>query len=326
MTQLSDEILIAYMDGELGAAQVGVIDKVLAADGVTQKQLQRMQSTSTRLSQAFSSMLQAEAKQIAIDRASNAPVQQIQPIEHAPSNPLQNIMVPAMAAGVLLVSVGAIGGYLAGNTPGGGPASDPFDSGFWNKERLTSEQVRSKSMFAELNAQKTTKTSKAAISKAAVVPETTASTSRPKAGSFEKWYDSVALHHKTDAAQLLDQYNGKSRNYELALFQFSNSDVAPTMIPILRDEQLTFAGASPVQIKGQKYARLTYRDVSNGALPVGLYVGNQKGGSLTLERGYRGDENYVRWRQGERSYMLIGAVPHWRLIVLCVAVQRQLVQ
>ena len=326
MTQLSNEILIAYADGELGVAQVDVIDKVLAADRVTQKQLEQTQSTSARLSQAFSSMLQAEAKQVAIDRASDVPVQPVRPIKSAPSKPLQNIMVPAMAAGVLLVSVGAIGGYLAGNTPGGGVASDPFDNGFWNKERLTSEQVRSKSMFAELNAKKTTEKSKAEISKAAVVPETTASTNRSKAGSLEKWYDSVAVRHKTDAAQLLDQYNGKSRNYELALFQFTNTDIAPTMIPKLRDEQLTFAGASPVQIGGQKYARLTYRDTSNGALPVGLYVGNQKGGSLTLERGYRGDENYVRWRQGERSYMLIGAVPHWRLIVLCVAVQRQLVQ
>ena len=46
-----------------------------------------------------------------------------------------------------------------------------------------------------------------------------------------------------------------------------------------------------------------------GRCRVGLYVGTNKGGSLTLERGYDGDDNYVRWTQGRRSYMLIGPVP-----------------
>ena len=143
----------------------------------------------------------------------------------------------------------------------------------------------------------------------------------------KRWYEAIADQHKRDAVFLLDQYDGKSRNRELALFQFSKTDIAPTMIPHLNEEELVFVGASPVQIDRQNYARLAYRDIGNGAVPVGLYVGHcQQGGSLTLERGYRGDDNYVRWTQGKRSYMLIGPVPHWRLIVLSVAVQRQLVQ
>ncbi len=310
MTQLSDEILIAYGDGELGEAQTRVVDEVFAADRVTYAQFQRLQSTSQRLSKAFSSMLQAEAKQVAIDRASNIPVQAEKLVAAPRQIPKQNILMPAMAAGVVLVSLGAVGGYLASNSAGsGGPGADPFVNSFWNNERLSTEQVRSKALMNNLKA-----------------PKTTAATSRPQAGSPDKWYESVAARHKKDAARLLDQYTGKSRNYELALFQFTNTQIAPTLIPILRDDGLIFVGASPVQIKGQKYARLAYRDKNNGAVPVGLYVGNQSGGSLTLERGYRGDENYVRWRQGKRSYMLIGAVPHWRLIVLCASVQSQLVK
>ncbi|MCP4934206.1 MAG: hypothetical protein GY927_08375 [bacterium] len=310
MTQLSDEILIAYGDGELGAAQICLVDKVFATDHATHEQFQRLQSTGRRLSQAFSSMLQAEAKQVAIDHASNAPVRAEKPVEAPRQAPRQVILMPAMAAGIVLVSLGAVGGYLASNSVGsGGPGEDPFANSFWNNERVSTEQVRSKALTKDL-----------------MEPKTTAATSRRKAGSPEKWYESVAARHKSDAARLLDQYTGKSRNYELALFQFTDTQISPSLIPILRDEGMTFVGASPVQIKGQKYARLAYRDKSNGAVPVGLYVGNQSGGSLTLERGYRGDENYVRWRQGTRSYMLIGAVPHWRLIVLCASVQSQLVK
>jgi len=312
MTQLSDEILIAYADGELGEEQIRVVDGVLATDRVAYQQLQHVQSNAKRLSQAFSSMLEAEAKQVAINRVTRAPVQTVQsvPAQIIPEKAAKNIMVPAMAAGIVLLSLGAIGGYLAGNAPDGeGKREEPFNTGFWNHEQVSAEKERSKALLDNLKA-----------------PVTTAATNRPKAGTPEKWYESVAARHKKDSAGLLDQYNGKSRNYDLALFQFSNTDIAPSMIPILRDEQMTFVGASPVKIKGQKYARLAYRDMTNGAVPVGLYVGNQSGGSLTLERGYRGKENYVRWRQGKRSYILIGAVPHWRLIVLCVAVQRQLVK
>ncbi len=311
MTQLSDEILIAYCDGELGAAQIRKVDEVFAADGVTREQYERLCSTSQQLTQAFSSMLQAEAKQAAIEGATVIPVQAPQPVDTSRQKSVQNMLVPAMAAGVMLVSLGAIGGYVVSNSSGGGGGSqeDPFGNNFWNSERLSAEQTRSKALFNQLQA-----------------PKTTATTNRSNAGSLEKWYEAVAARHKKDAARLLDQYTGKSRNYELALFRFPNAEIAPSMIPVLSEEGVTFVGASPVNINGQDYARLAYRDKSNGAVPVGLYIGNQSGGSLTLERGYRGDENYVRWQQGKRSYMIIGAVPHWRLIVLSVSVQRQLVQ
>lgn len=311
MTQLSDEILIAYADGELAPAQVRVVDGVFAVDPVRLEQFQQLKLTNERLSRAFSSMLQAEAKQAAADHHATAPTPVPPPPEVIPQKTSRNFMVPALAAGVVLVSIGAIGGYLAGQPPSDvDGTSDPFStSNFWKQEQMKVEEVRSKSL---LNTVKE--------------PKTTAATRRPDAQNAKRWYESIAERHKKDAARLLDQYDGKSRNRELALFQFSKKDIAPSLIPILKEEQLTFVGASPLQIKGQQYARLAYRDLSNGAVPVGLYVGNTKGGSLTLERGYLADDNYVRWTQGPRSYMLIGAVPHWRLIVLSVAVQRQLVR
>jgi anti-sigma factor RsiW len=311
MTQLSDEILIAYADGELGMAQMQVVDEVLADDKVTQQRLERFKATSKRLSQAFSSMLQAEAKQAAANRLVSTPSQPPHLPQEVEEKTSPNILVPAVAAGILLVAVGAIGGYMAGNTPGDGISDgDVFaTSNFWNKEQLKKEEVKTKALLGRVNE-----------------PKTTAATNRGGSVLQKRWYELVAARHKADAVHLLDQYDGKSRNRDLALFQFSKTDIAPTLIPILKEEELVFVGASPLKINGQNYARLAYRDLSNGAVPVGLYVGHAKGGSLTLERGYRGDDNYVRWTQGPRSYMLIGAVPHWRLIVLSVAVQRQLVQ
>jgi hypothetical protein len=158
------------------------------------------------------------------------------------------------------------------------------------------------------------------------VPKTTAATSVQPVLRAGRWYEEVAGRHQKDATLLIDRYDGKSRNPELALFQLAGSDAAPAQIPVLKDEQLVFIGASLEKIAGEDFACLIYRDRANGSVPVGLYVGHNKGGSLTLERGYKGDDNYVRWTQGKHSYMLIGPVPHWRLIVLSVAVQRKLVQ
>lgn len=312
MTQLSDEILIAYADGELARDQMQVVDDVLFADPEALQHLHRLQEDNQKLSRAFDSMLEAEVKHYAARQALPTPAtpridNQDSQTQKSPSG----YVVPAIAASALLVCAGAVGGYLAntGSTTEGGHG-DPFGgNSFWNNEQVSAETARSKALF-----------------KALKPPQTTASTTQLKPGSVKKWFESVADRHRRDAARMLDQYSGKSRNPELALFNFPNKEVAPSIIPVLKEEGLVFVGASPVQIAGHSYARLAYRDKNNGAVPVGLYVGREKGGSLTLERGYRGDDNYVRWRQGGHSFMLIGAVPHWRLIVLCVAVQRQLVE
>ena len=311
MTQLSDEILIAYADGELGPAQTGVVDGVLASDPVTLEQFENIKSTNRRLSQAFSLMLQAQARQSVVDQAARTAQPARQQSVESKHRGARSILVPAIAASVVMIAVGAMGGYLAGNQSNGTPGSDdPFGTAnFWNKDAVDAEKARSQMLFNGLKG-----------------PRTTAATNVPATSSAKHWYEEIAERHLRDASFLLDQYDGKSRNRELSLFQFSQSEFAPTMIPVLKEEELVFVGASPVQVGGGKYARLAYRDTGNGAVPVGLYVGRAKGGSLTLERGYRADDNYVRWTQGRRSYMLIGPVPHWRLIVLSVAVQRQLVR
>ncbi len=320
MTQLADEILIAYADGELGPEQTRLVDGVLNADRHSLERFQHQLALNKRLAKTFSSMLQAQTRQAAVefmaDRAQKAERRSLPQPQVSKTVPNKKLMVPAFAAGAMLLAVGGLGGYMAGNGGGANSGADPFGSGnFWNNEQAKSEAQRSTELLKKITRVKT-------IS----APTTTAATVQVGRATPKRWYEALASRHKKDAAQLIDRYEGKSRNKELALFQFNNQDVAPELIPALKEDQLVFIGASLIRAGGQQYARLTYRDISNGAVPVGLYVGTNNGGSLTLERGYDGDDNYVRWTQGQRSYMLIGPVPHWRLIVLSVAVQRQIVQ
>ncbi len=313
MTQLGDEILIACADEELGPEQIRLVDGILARDKPTMAQYRQHIAIGQALSGAFSSMLEAGAKQLAAERLKSAAEAQPLPVAEQQRQTLSSKknLIPAIAAGVLLVVFGAAGGYLAGNRTGrNGAGGDPFaTANFWNREQIRAEEKRTKALF-----------------RAVREPDITAATPRPDKRSVGKWFERVALRHQQDVPRLFDQYEGKSRNPELALFQFSGKGIEPAMIPVLKEDDLTFVGASPVRIGGQTYARLVYRDISNGAVPVTLYIGKTRGGTLTLERGYRDNDNYVRWSQDDYSYMLIGAVPHWRLIVLSVAVQRQLVR
>ncbi len=327
MTQLADEILIAYADGELGRGQTRLVDGVLNADSHTLERFQDQLGLNKLLTKTFSSMLQAETRQAAVefmsDRAKKAE-RQAMPQPEVISKPAmiqksvgKKMMAQTFAAGAMLLAVGGLGGYMAGQGgAGANSGADPFASrNFWQNEQVKREEKRSSELMKNIASVKPTG-----------APETTAATVVLNRPATKRWYETIASRHKKDAVQLIDKYDGKSRNKELALFQFNNQDVAPALIPALDDDQLVFIGASPIRIDGQQYARLTYRDVNNGGVPVGLYVGTKNGGSLTLERGYDGDDNYVRWTQGQHSYMLIGPVPHWRLIVLSVAVQRQIVQ
>jgi len=321
MTQLADEILIAYADGELGTAQTRLVDGVLHADSHTLERFQGQLGLNKLLTKTFSSMLQAETRQAAAEfmanRRSRVERPSIPQPEIIDKIVRKKLMAPTFAVGAMLLAVGGLGGYMAGHGGTGAiSGADPFASrNFWQNELVKREDRRSTELMKNISSAKTTG-----------APETTAATGQLDRASGRRWYQAIASRHKKDAAQLIDHYEGKSRNRELALFQFNNKDVAPALIPALDEDQLVFIGASPVRIGGQQYARLTYRDINNGAVPVGLYVGAKNGGSLTLERGYDGDDNYVRWTQGQHSYMLIGPVPHWRLIVLSVAVQRQIVQ
>ena len=320
MTQLADEILIAYADGELNPEQCHLVEGVMGSDPLTRERLERQLVLNERLSQAFSLMLEAQARQAAVEQMSAGlaiagPSDEKAPPHQTARSGKKGVVLTAAA---LLLSAGAIGGYLAAGLGSEGPGrpSDPFaKEAFWQSKQTRLEEQRALALRRKL----------AEVPKTQI-PNITAATNTQRPSPQGHWYEAVAARHKQDAARLIDRYKGKSHNPELALFQLAGHAAAPARIPALQDEQLLFIGASLERIAGEDYACLIYRDRKNGSVPVGLYVSRNKGGSLTLERGYRGEDNYVRWTQGAHSYMLIGPVPHWRLIVISVAVQRKIVQ
>jgi len=60
MTELSDELLVAYVDGQLARKQTGAIEKVLEQDDVIAKRVDALKDAHSRLEAAFEAILAGE--------------------------------------------------------------------------------------------------------------------------------------------------------------------------------------------------------------------------------------------------------------------------
>jgi anti-sigma factor RsiW len=64
MTELSDELLVAYVDGQLAREQVRAVEKVLAQDDVVARRVAALQESHTRLEAAFEAILASEMSEV----------------------------------------------------------------------------------------------------------------------------------------------------------------------------------------------------------------------------------------------------------------------
>src|SRR3990170_2023750 len=72
MTELSDKILVAYVDGQLALKQSRAVEKVLEQDTVTAARAKALQEGHRRLEAAFDAILAGEVSEISALTASIA--------------------------------------------------------------------------------------------------------------------------------------------------------------------------------------------------------------------------------------------------------------
>ena len=67
MTELSDELLVAYVDGQLAREQTRAVEKVLAQDDVIARRVAALQEAHGRLEAAFEAILASEVNETSIE-------------------------------------------------------------------------------------------------------------------------------------------------------------------------------------------------------------------------------------------------------------------
>jgi len=73
MTELSDELLVAYVDGQLARKQTRAVEKVLDQDDVIAARVDALKHAHARLEAAFEAILAGEEMDVS---ATSAPVQE----------------------------------------------------------------------------------------------------------------------------------------------------------------------------------------------------------------------------------------------------------
>jgi anti-sigma factor RsiW len=99
MTELSDELLVAYVDGQLARKQTSAIDRVLAQDDVIAKRVAALRQAHRRLEAAFEAVLAGEEADATL-----------RPIPPSPGLllPWDTLIKGGLAAAGLVVAIGLI--------------------------------------------------------------------------------------------------------------------------------------------------------------------------------------------------------------------------
>ena len=74
MTELSDELLVAYVDGQLAREQTRAIDKVLEQDEVVARRLDALKEAHGRLEAAFEAILAGEMVEVLVSPTLPPPI------------------------------------------------------------------------------------------------------------------------------------------------------------------------------------------------------------------------------------------------------------
>ena len=74
MTELSDELLVAYVDGQLAREQSRAIDKVLEQDEVVARRLDALKEAHSRLEAAFEAILAGEMVEVLVSPTLPPPI------------------------------------------------------------------------------------------------------------------------------------------------------------------------------------------------------------------------------------------------------------
>ena len=103
MTELSDELLVAYVDGQLAREQTRAIDKVLEQDEVVARRLDALKEAHGRLEAAFEAILAGEMVEVLVSPTLPPPIKR-----------KRRISLPWIGLGVVGIGIALaalVGGY-----------------------------------------------------------------------------------------------------------------------------------------------------------------------------------------------------------------------
>jgi anti-sigma factor RsiW len=291
MSQVSDELLVAYLDGQLGTPQAQSVERMVAADEALLARVERLKQAQAYLIQTFETLARRT-------RAASGHARTERP--RAPSR-----------------------------TPNGAGAAQP-DGGGGNPAQGRSHAPRSgQDKPAHSNGRRLVLAGVvglvAAVAGYAVAQWLPSGTGADKIGARvpaapAKWAEDVAfLHaHFTPASVSADPESQSNR--DLVELQLSRVVNKPVKVPRFEDHDLAFQRGQILSYRGSRMMQLSYTDAEAGLISLYIMPGGPgaKASAVT-----RRDVTTVNWSKNGVRYLLAGTMPENSLRALAAVAMSQ---
>jgi anti-sigma factor RsiW len=266
MEELNDERLIAYLDGELDAAERNEVAAWLDREPAAAARASALVESARRLRSALGEAAREPVPERLIAAVRGVPAQgmglRIVPFARRPRDAraapqrLWRVLVPAAAA-LFGIIVGGGGAYFgAGMTARGGSAPQPALEAAANNLWLDT------------------------------------------AAGYFKLFVSAGDNALVDVPATGD--------VRAALQKISQSLPQAVRLPDLKPWGLTFRGARLVVVEGRPAAQLVYTTDNKAIGPLALIIGSSKQADISPTFDRRQDVNVLYWRHQGRAYALVG--------------------
>jgi anti-sigma factor RsiW len=280
MQQHSDEALVAYLDGELDAAEQGHVEAWLAADPTARDRLAALAQSATLVRSAFADIVNEPVPEYLIAAArgetlrdgTDAVPDQPHEAEHGAEIVTFQPKAARVAAGPVrrwYIGMAAAAG-LFGVMFGG--AGTYFGLGILSANSGGDQKIAS-------------------------------------AVANNIWLDNAAGFYKLlvnagDSMPLDVPANSDSQGVLQKISK--NLSQQQTRLPDLNPWGLNFRGARLIVVDGRPAAQLIYATDNKAIGPLSLIIGASKEGDINPTFGRRQDVNMLYWRHSGRAYTLVG--------------------
>lgn len=276
MQQRSDEALVAYLDGELDAAEQGHVEAWLDADPAARDRLAALAQSATLVRSAFADIVNEAVPEhlIAAARGEIARGMVATVIGDAHEAEIVAFRPPAARAAVSAGRRWSIGLAAAAGLFGVmfGGAGTYFGLGVLAPANPAAEQKIA------------------------------------SAATNNLWLDNAAGNYKllVNAGDSMPLDVPANNDPQAALQKISRTLPQQVRLPDLKPWGLNFRGARLVVVEGRPAAQLVYATDNKAIGPLSLIIGASKQPDITPTFDRRQDVNMLYWRHQGRAYTLVG--------------------
>ncbi len=351
MTQLADELLVSYTDGQMSAAQCEAVRQVLADDPETAARVDALEISRHQFVEAFAAMLAAEPSDSSSTGGDVAPAGGASPVSPPAALREQELDAEfereaARAHRAAQPSSPAAPAHVENTTE-----KEPDEDAFWDDEEWEEETSAAETAGWGL----TLTAGLLGIWLAGAVTgyflyegiartQTPAVPVRAAKAPRQDMLTLAAHAHTLFRRENLEISAPSQGNPTLMAFHLAKIFNRDIPVPDLEAHQLSFkraqvlnlgaplsgghnnaqgpanASGAPPRSPRPLVAQISYLGESGG--PIALYITPGQG-ARAISKTHAGHVNAVAWAQDGLKYVLAGDLPHWHLIVLAATIQRQ---